>query len=134
MRDTILKGKRCNFHLGEYNRKRYWQPVSVEMRDSRFVIGKESRGFVEILACESNLQWYESRFIRFRFFSCGGEQGIGHDSDGFIADERAMGVYHFCLDQRLTAPRTAKKQVFYLLNRRLASPNSEKNTNHFCLD
>ena len=59
-------------------------------------------------------------------FCCGGEQGIGHDSDGFIADERAMGVYHFCLDQRLTAPGQRKKHVFYLLNRRLAPSNSEK--------
>ena len=59
-------------------------------------------------------------------FSCGVEQGIGHDSDGFIADERAMGVYHFCLDRRLAAPRTAKKPVFYLLNRRLASQKSGK--------
>ena len=59
--------------------------------------------------------------------------GTGHDSDGFIADERAMGMYLFCLDRRLTAPDSEKTCILFLESTS-GSPNQQKYVYHFCLD
>ena len=60
--------------------------------------------------------------------------GTGHDSDGFIADERAMGVYHFCLDRRLTDPPDSEKTCISCIETTSGSSKPRKTMCIFCLD